>query len=176
MSTIIAGHFQLQETALEVCAAFKAAGFDAGRVTSFYNNPPGQHHVIPTGGDRAESPGAKRTPAAVAKGEATGAAIGAAAGAAAIPLTGPLGPLLGGLVGAHVGSLYSFSELKEKDESGPPPRASGMMVAVAVEGADAARAIELMRQQGAEKVERAEGIIAGGDWKDFDPLSVPQYI
>lgn len=176
MATIIAGHFQLQETALQVCEAFKAAGFDAGRVTTFFNNPPGQHNVIPTGGDRAESPGAKETPEAVAKGEVTGAAVGAAVGAATIPLTGPLGPVLGGLVGAHVGSLYSFSELKEKDESGAPPRRSGMMVAVAVGGEEEARAIELMRQQGAEKVERAEGMITGGDWKDFDPLSVPQYI
>jgi len=176
MSLIIAGHFQLQETALDVCAAFKAAGFAPERVTTFFNNPPGQHNVIPTGGDRAESPGAKGTPEAVAKGEVTGAAIGAAAGAATIPLTGPLGPVIGGLVGAHVGSLYSFSELKEKDESGPPPRHSCMMVAVAVDGGDEARAIELMRQQGAEKVERADGIIENGDWKDFDPLSVPQFV
>jgi len=176
MATIIAGHFQLQETALDVCAAFKAAGFDAGRISTFFNNPPGQHNVIPTGGDQAQSQGAKQTPEAVAKGEVTGAAIGAAAGAATIPLTGPLGPVLGGLVGAHVGSLYSFSGMKEKDESGPPPRHSGMMVAVAVEGEEEARAIELMREQGAEKIERAEGIIADGDWKDFDPLSVPQYV
>ncbi|MGW8391530.1 hypothetical protein [Pseudoduganella sp. HUAS MS19] len=176
MSTIIAGHFQLQETALDVCEAFKAAGFEPGRVTSFFNNPPGQHNVIPTGGDRAESPGAKQTPGAVAKGEVTGAAIGAAAGAATIPLTGPLGPVLGGLVGAHVGSLYSFSELKEKDESGPPPRHSGMMVAVAVADGEEARAIALMRQQGAEKIERAQGIIEDGDWRDFNPLSVPQYV
>lgn len=176
MATIIAGHFQLQETALDVCEAFKAAGFDAGRVTTFFNNPPGQHNVIPTGGDRAESPGAKQTPQAVAKGEVTGAAIGAAAGVAAIPLAGPLGPVLGGLVGAHVGSLYSFSEMKEKDESGPPPRHSGMMVAVAVEDEQAARAITLMRQQGAENVERAEGTIENGDWKDFNPLSSPQFV
>ncbi len=176
MSTIIAGHFQLQETALDVCAAFKAAGFDAGRVSTFFNNPPGQHNVIPTGGDRAQSPGAKQTPEAVAKGEVTGAAVGAALGAATIPLTGPVGPVLGGLVGAHVGSLYSFSEMKEKSESGPAPRHSGMMVAVAVEQEQEARAIELMRQQGAEKVERAQGIIENGDWKDFDPLSVPQYV
>lgn len=176
MSIIIAGHFQLQEAALDACQAFKAAGFDQGRVTTFFNNPPGQHNVIPTGGDQAQSQGAKETPEAVAKGEVTGAAIGAAAGAATIPLTGPLGPVLGGLVGAHVGSLYSFSELQEKDESGPPPRQSCMMVAVAVEAPDEARAIELMRQQGAEKVERAEGIVENGDWKDFDPLSLPLFI
>ena len=176
MSTIIAGHFQLQETALDACQAFKSAGFDEAHITTFFNNPPGQHNVIPTGGDEPQSQGAKQTPADVAKGEVTGAAIGAAAGAATIPLTGPLGPVLGGLVGAHIGSLYSFAGMQEKEESGPPPRQSCMMVAVAVEGADEARAVELMRRQGAEKVERAEGIVENGDWKDFDPLSLPQFI
>jgi hypothetical protein len=176
MSTIIAGHFQLQETALDVCQALKASGFAADRITTFFNNPPGQHAVIPTGGDRIASPGAEDTPEGIAKGEVTGAAVGAALGAASIPVTGPLGPVLGGLVGAHVGSLYSFSELKEKGESGPPPRRSGMMVAVAVEGAQEAAAIELLRRHGAQKIERAEGILEKGDWKDFDPLSSPQYV
>lgn len=176
MSTIIAGHFQLQDEALQVSEVLQAAGISADRICSFFNNPPGQHNVIPTGGDRQQSPGAKGTPEAVAKGEVTGAAVGAALGAATIPLTGPVGPVLGGLVGAHVGSLYSFSELKEKDESGPPPRHSGMMVAVAVDGDQEARIIELMRQQGAQSVERAEGMIENGDWKDFNPLSVPQFV
>jgi hypothetical protein len=176
MSTIIAGHFQLQDSALAACEAFKAAGFDGGRVSTFYNNPPGQHAVIPTGGDRIASPGAQDTPEGVAKGEVTGAAVGAALGAATIPVAGPLGPVLGGLVGAHVGSLYSFSELEEKDESGPPPRHATMMVAVAVEADQEARAIELMRQHGALQVERAQGVVEGGDWKDFDPLSVPQFV
>lgn len=176
MRTIIAGHFQLQDKALEVCEALKAAGFAADRVTTFYNNPPGQHAVIPTGGDRIASPGAEEAPAGIAKGEVTGAAVGAALGAATIPVTGPLGPVLGGLVGAHVGSLYSFSEMKEQGEAGPPPRQAGMMVAVAVEGAQEARAIELMRQQGAQSVERAEGILENGDWKDFDPLSAPRFV
>jgi hypothetical protein len=176
MSTIIAGHFQLQETALDVCEAFKAAGVDAGRICTFYNNPPGQHAVIPTGGDRIASPGAKDTPEGVAKGELTGAAIGAAVGAATIPVTGPVGPVLGGLVGAHVGSLYSFSELEDKDATETPPRQAGMMVAVAAKDGDEARILDLMRQQGAEKIERAEGIIENGDWKNFDPLSVPQFV
>ncbi|WP_028103980.1 membrane protein [Pseudoduganella violaceinigra] len=176
MSTIIAGHFQLQETALDVCEAFKAAGFAADRISTFYNNPPGQHALTPIGGDRIASPGAGQTPEGIAKGELTGGAVGAALGAATIPVTGPLGPVLGGLVGAHVGSLYSFSEMQEKSESGPPPRKSGMMVAVAVTGGDEARALALMRQQGAEGIERAEGTIEDGDWKNFDPLSVPQFV
>ncbi|MCE3262336.1 MAG: hypothetical protein K0R43_1415 [Pseudoduganella sp.] len=176
MSTIIAGHFQLQDEVQDASAALQAAGFAAERISTFYSNPPGQHAVIPTGGDRVASPGAQDTPEGLAKGEVTGAAVGAALGAATIPVTGPLGPVLGGLVGAHVGSLYSFSELKEKDESGPPPRQAGMLVAVAVDEADVPRAIDLMRQQGAQAVERSEGKIEQGDWKDFNPLSVPQFV
>ncbi len=61
-------------------------------------------------------------------------------------------------------------------ESGPPRGRSCRMGAVVVEGADEARAVELMRRLGAEKVERADGIVEDGDWKDFDPLSLPQYI
>lgn len=176
MTTIIAGHFQTQDECQQVAEALQAAGFAADGVSTFYVNPPGQHAVIPTGGDRIASPGAQETPQGLAKGEVTGAAVGAALGAATIPLTGPVGPVLGGLVGAHVGSLYSFSELKEKDESGPPPRPAGMLVAVAVAGDQEARAIELMRRHGAQQIERAEGTIAQGDWKDFNPLSVPQYL
>lgn len=176
MSTIIAGHFALHEETQRASAALQAAGYAADRISTFYSNPPGQHAVLPTGGDRSASPGAQDTPEGLAKGEVTGAAVGAALGAATIPLTGPLGPVLGGLVGAHVGSLYSFSELKEKDESGPPPRQAGMLVAVAVQEADVARVIDLLRQQGAQQVERAEGIIENGDWKDFNPLSVPQFV
>ncbi|WP_342117437.1 hypothetical protein [Pseudoduganella sp. OTU4001] len=51
-----------------------------------------------------------------------------------------------------------------------------MLAAVAVEGEQEARAIEVMRRQGAAQIERAEGNIEQGDWKDFDPLSVPQFI
>lgn len=176
MRTIIAAHFQTQDECQRACSALQAAGFAAGRVSTFYANPPGQHAVIPSGGDRVVSPGAQDTPQGLAKGEVTGAAVGAALGAASIPLAGPVGPVLGGLVGAHVGSLYSFSELEEREASGPPPRPAGMLVAVAVADAEEGRAIALLRGQGAQQVERAEGTIEDGDWKDFNPLSVPQFV
>ena len=53
---------------------------------------------------------------------------------------------------------------------------AGMLVAVAVADGEEARAIDVLRRQGAEKIERAEGNIEQGDWKDFNPLSVPQFV
>ena len=182
MTTIIAGHFQLQEQIDAARQALQDAGYPNDRISSFYVNQPGQHGVHELGGDRTLSPGAKDSPEGLAKGAATGGAIGAALGAATVPLTGPAGPVVGGLVGAHVGSLYSFSHMKEKGEpeqggeNTVAPRKSGMMIAVALPDGDEQRAIGLLRDLGAHHIERAEGTIADGDWKDFDPLAPPQVV
>ncbi|TWI70130.1 outer membrane protein with glycine zipper [Pseudoduganella lurida] len=182
MTTIIAGHFQLQQEIDGARQALLDAGFPNERISAFFVNQPGQHDAHELGGDRLLSPGAKDTPEGLAKGVATGGAVGAAIGAATAPLTGPAGPIVGGLVGAHVGSLYSFSEMKDKGEPEQggenviPPRKSGMMIAVALPDGDEARAVELLRGLGAHHIERAEGTITAGDWTDFDPLSLPQLV
>lgn len=182
MTTIIAGHFQLQEQIDGARQALLEAGYADDRISAFYVNQPGQHDTHELGGDRLLSPGAKESPEGLAKGAATGGAIGAAVGAATVPLTGPAGPIVGGLVGAHVGSLYSFSHMKDKgepEEGGEntvEPRKSGMMIAVAVDGAGEQRAVQVLRDLGAHHIERAEGTIADGDWKDFDPLSTPHVV
>jgi hypothetical protein len=183
MSTIIAGHFQLQDEVEQARSALVDAGFARERISAFYLSQPGQHDMTPIGGDHIHSPGAKESPQGVAEGAAAGAAVGAAAGAATVPVTGPLGPVIGGLVGAHVGSLFSFSRMKdagEAEEGGRAPRENrpaGMLVAVAFD--DAAReqqAIDVLRGLGAHHLERAAGNIVDGDWADFDPASVPDII
>lgn len=182
MTTIIAGHFELQEQIDAARQSLLDAGYAADRVSAFYVSQPGQHDAHALGGDRLLSPGAKESPEGLAKGAATGGAIGAALGAATVPLTGPAGPIVGGLVGAHVGSLYSFSHMKDKGEPEQggqntiTPRKTGMLLAVALPDGDEARAVQLLRKLGASDIERAEGTISGGDWKDFDPLSLPQRI
>ncbi|MYM31731.1 hypothetical protein GTP58_25710 [Duganella sp. CY15W] len=183
MSTIIAGHFQLQDEIADARLALLDAGFAATRISSFYVNPPGQHDVYALGGDHDKSPGAKESDEGVLKGGATGAVAGAVAGAATIPLTGPVGPVVGALVGAHVGSLYSLHKMKEagepdKDGSNQlAPRKSGMMIAVAVDdAAHEQRALEVLRRLGARDIERAEGAISGGDWRDFNPNSLPELV
>jgi hypothetical protein len=132
------------------------------------------------GGDHAKSPGAKDSDEGVVQGGAAGAVAGAVAGAATIPITGPVGPVVGALVGAHVGSLYSLHKMKERgepeDDGGNrrPPRKAGMMIAVAVDdGAQEAKALDILRRLGGREIERAEGQISGGDWRDFDPNSLP---
>jgi hypothetical protein len=183
MSTLIAGRFQLQDEVDRARAALVEAGFDDARISGFYLTQPGQHDITPIGGDHLESPGAKEAPEGVMKGVATGGAVGAAVGAATIPITGPLGPVVGGLVGGHVGSLFSFSKMKDRGEpeeggeNAVPPRAAGMLLAVAFDNAQAEEsAIATLRRVGAHHIERAAGNIVDGDWADFDPSSRPDVI
>jgi len=183
MTTIIAGHFQLQDQIDAARRTLLAAGYPNERISAFYVNQPGQHDMHELGGDRDESPGAKESPEGLAKGAATGGAIGAAVGAVTAPLTGPAGPIVGGLVGAHVGSLYSLSHMKDKGEpeegsreNMAEPRKAGMLIAVALPDGDEERAVQLLRGLGAHHIERAEGTIAAGDWQDFDPLSLPHFV
>ena len=101
MSTIIAGHFQLQDEVARARRALVDAGFAGDRISGFYLSQPGQHDLTPIGGDSQHSPGAKESPEGLAQGAGTGAAVGIVAGAATSPVTGPLGPVVGGLLGAH---------------------------------------------------------------------------
>jgi hypothetical protein len=184
MSTIIAGHFQLQDEVDRARRELASAGFAADRISGFYVNQPGQHDMSPIGGDHLqESPGAKETPEGLVEGAATGGVVGAAIGAVTAPVTGPVGPVVGGLVGAHVGSLFSFAKMKdagEHEEGGEnraEPRKAGMLAAVALaDPADEGRAVAVLRQLGAHHIERAEGTVENGDWVDFDPLSRPVII
>jgi hypothetical protein len=183
MSTIIAGHFELQDDVERARRALVDAGFSNERISGFYLSQPGQHDLTPIGGDNQHSPGAKESPQGLAQGAATGAAVGVAAGAATSPVTGPLGPIVGGLLGAHVGSLFSFSKMKEageREEGGRAPvenRPAGMLVAVAFDEPDLeGQAVELLRGLGAHHIERAKGNIVDGDWADFDASVPPDII
>lgn len=190
MSTIIAGHFQLQDEVERARQQLRAAGFAEDHISAFFVNQPGQHDMTSIGGDHQLSAGAKETPEGLAEGAAAGGVVGVAVGAATAPVTGPLGAIVGGLVGAHVGSLFSFSKMKGKGEAeaggdnADRVRKSGMMVAVAVApaagtgtaAADEAGAIAALRRGGAHHIERATGSIVDGDWVDFDPLSEPQLL
>jgi len=181
MSTIVAGHFQLQDQVDHARRELVRAGFPEDRISAFYLNQPGQHDLTPIGGDRDESPGAHETPEGVMQGAATGGVVGAAIGAATSVVTGPVGPIVGGLVGAHVGSLFSLSKMKDRgegEEGGAAnrfePRKPGMLVAVAVDQPEAeARALDVLRSLGSDHIEKAKGTIVNGDWTDFDPLSLP---
>lgn len=182
MSTIIAGRFEQQARAQEVVAEMVRTGFSPEQISSFYVNPPGQHDQHPLGGDRDKSPGAKDSPTGTAAGMATGGTVGAAVGAATAPVTGPLGAVTGAFVGGHIGSLVgTLNKMNDNgdavQENEMPIRQAGMVVAVSVpEPASEGQAIEVLRTLGAEDIERTEGTIIDGDWKDFDPLSPPALV
>ena len=184
MSTIIAGHFQLQEDADQARRELVNAGFRDEHISAFFVNQPGQHDMTPIGGDHLQSAGAKETPEGVIKGASVGGAVGVAIGAATSVVTGPVGPIVGGLVGAHVGTLFSFSKMKDKgepEEGGEnlaEPRLAGMLLAVAIDDGQERenRALTVLRDLGVHHLERAEGSIVDRDWVDFDPLSIPALI
>ncbi|WP_332877578.1 hypothetical protein [Massilia sp. S19_KUP03_FR1] len=186
MSTIIAGHFQLQDEIEQARRALVDAGFTPDRISAFYLTEAGQHNESPIGGDHITSPGAKETPEGLAQGAVAGGAVGLAVGAATAPVTGPVGAIVGGLVGAHVGSLFSFSKMKDRGEHETgdvgaenmrEPRQAGMLIAVAFDDRTGeARAVDILRGLGAHQIERANGNIVAGDWADFDPTSMPDVI
>jgi hypothetical protein len=185
MSTIVAGHFQLQDQVDQARNELVRAGFAEDRISAFFLNQPGQHDMTPIGGDNVTSPGAQESPEGVVEGAATGGAVGAAIGLATSVVTGPVGPIVGGLVGAHVGSLYSLSKMKDRGEGEEgghgenqyEPRKPGMLVAVALDAPEEEqRALEVLNRLGSDHIERAHGTIENGDWTDFDPRSLPVLI
>jgi hypothetical protein len=182
MQTIIAGRFEQQAQVQQAMSEMLRAGFSEDQISSFYVNPPGMHDRFPIGGDRDKSPGAEESEEGTSAGLAAGGAIGAAVGAATTPLTGPFGIATGALVGAHlgnlVGTLDKMADDGARNESPASPlRHAGMMIAVSVEQPDAEPlAIDVLRSLGAEDIERAEGTIVDGDWKDFDPVSPPTLV
>src|SRR5688572_3378918 len=186
MTTIIAGNFQQQDGAQQAMAALHSAGFPAGQTATFFVNPPGQHDRFPIGGDEDESPGTEDAKGGSAAGAAVGGAVGVAVGLATAPLLGPGAAIAGAGVGAYVGSLYgALGKLDDTAEGAqpqtgaprvehkePPPRKSGMLVAVAALTPEQQEsAIRILREHGATDIERAEGTIAEGEWNDFDALA-----
>lgn len=184
MNTIIAGRFDEQARAEQAGSALAAAGCQGDQVAIFFVNPPGQHDQSGTARDSDASAGAHHAGTGAVAGAATGTGVGAVAGLVALPVLGPGAPMLGAAIGAYVGSFAgalgtmdepgkapgeSAVSARNRDEA--LPRKGGMMVAVHVATpVDEARAIAVLRTQGAADIERARGTIVERQWLDFDPL------
>ena len=197
MTPIIAGRFEQNSQAEGAAAALHRGGFGPGDVTVLFINPPGQHAVYPIGGDRDASPGAKHAHGGALKGAAVGSAVGAGLGLAATPLLGPAAVLAGAGAGAYAGSLVgALGDLEDKPANAEtdqqlvepvtvaasptdaaPSRSGGVLVAVrAVEFAKRVDAVNILRNEGAHDIERADGTWQGGHWIDFDPLKSPLFV
>lgn len=173
MGHIIAGRLDVQEHAEELAEAIQGLGITRDKISVFYVNPDGQHHLLPMGGDKSTSPGA----AQAGKGAWIGGGVGAAAGAAAGSVAGPLGAAAGAGVGAYTGSLAgAVSETGNEAESSdkasgetPVDRKAGLHVAAEVDSKTRQDVLTLIRQHDGDQLEEAEGQIEHGEWVDFDP-------
>ncbi len=181
MTTIVAGRFEEAASAQRAIDALISRGFHQADASRFFVNPAGQHNELPTGGDQFADAEASKAHVGAGVGAAAGGAVGAVA-AVAIPGLGAALAL--GLValGAYTGSFAgAMAKLGDKDAAAEsdasPGRKGGGMVAVRVLNAEAERvAIEALRENGAEDIERAEGEWRDGTWHDFDPLRPPHKV
>jgi len=171
MASIIAGMFDTIVKADAAANDLRESCCRQEDISTFHNNPPGQHDVFSVGGDEDADPGAKRAHT----GAMTGAAIGAGIGLAAIA-AGPLVVAAAVGVGAYTGSLGGA--LSGTDDAGHRQvrRPAGVMVAVNVTEASAQDVINILRANGATTVEKAEGEWRDGQWADFDPIALPRLL
>lgn len=182
-SAILVGQFDDFETARAVSNELQSAGYRPQDIEQFALNAPGQHDANPdgVGGDRQnadeQAEGAER---GAAGGAALGGLTGLALGAAAIPVAGPIVAAAGLAAGAYAGSLAgAVRELSEgADESrAVRERPAGVRVAVRVSAAQLqGRVLGVFNRHAARSIEQARGTWQEGQWRDFDPVSVPHWI
>jgi len=175
MSHIVAGRLQQQDQVQHAISQLIQAGFSENKISSFYVNPMGQHDIQPDPNVCNTLPDVEDNHEKAIQSAATGGVIGGLIGSVGIPIVGPLGTVAGVGVGAYVGSM--IGTLATMDKIDGPIRKSGMVVAVSVLDIEAEnQVINVLQNLGADQIERAEGNIIEGDWKDFNPLNPPQLV
>lgn len=182
MSSILVGQYDDFATADAVIAELRAAGISAQAIERFHLNAPGQHDLLPTGGDEDEDRNAHAGGGGAIGGAAMGAAAGLALGAVAIPIVGPFAAAAGLAIGAYTGSFAgAVSSMGGKSQTVPehefPTRPAGVRVAVAVADEIVSSKVErALRNGDVKSIELATGNWGGGRWTDFDPVSTPHWI
>jgi len=175
LQRIIAGRFETKSDADSV-AALLAPYVDSSDICIFHNNPPGQHDVLPLGGDEDADPGAEG-----ADKQVVGTALGAGLAAGAIgALGGPVIALAAAATGAYVGSLggalHGLGDDGDKPHA-PDVRPGGIILSVRIaDPLNENRVIETLHAEGAADIEQADGEWLDGDWVDFDPVAVPRLV
>ena len=182
-TAILVGQFDDFETAQAVSSELQSAGYRPQDIEQFALNAPGQHDANPlgVGGDEAladaQAVGAE---GGAASGAALGAAAGLALGAVALPVVGPIAAAAGLAAGAYAGSLTgTVRELGDNAEEMHvvPDRPAGVRVAVRVPAATLqGRVLGVFSRHAARSIEEARGTWQEGQWRDFDPVSVPHWI
>jgi hypothetical protein len=174
MSRIVAAVFDDEQSATSTAHQLRDAGFEASDLDQFALNPPGRHHALPMGGDEDEDAKAAGGDKGAMTGAAIGTAVGAVAGLVAMPLVGPVAIAGGAAAGAYAGSLAGAVNKMGDDSPAPELRPFGVMVAVNTDSSeDEEIAVGLLREGGAQMIERADGSWRNGKWVDFDPVRPP---
>ena len=151
---------------------------NAADLDQFALNPPGRHQGLPLGGDEAADAKAEGGDRARSPARRSARPSAPSPGCAATPLVGPIAVAGGAAAGAYAGSLAGAVETDGRRPAGAancgPP---GVMVAVKADSAeDQEIAIDLLRDRGAQMIERADGVWRDGKWADFDPVRPPDII
>lgn len=182
MAKLVTGRFDDVHDVERALAALAAAGYRREHYGAFYVTPPGQHDMLPIGGDAVHDAGTAGSGAGAAAGAAVGGTAGIAlvtVAAAALPVAGIAALFAAAGLGAYVGSLIgAMSQAGHVDaEDGtieqPVEQPGGVRIAVNVDEGDPERAIRALQSAGAKDIVHAEGIWRNGEWKDFDPRVPP---
>lgn len=180
MAQIIAGRFHTFQQAEGVARHLASENIPQQDISIFFVNPAGRHAIYPYGGDQYVDPSAK----AAGSHSRIGILIGGLAGLVIGGITYAAGwqtglaPLFGLLLGAFIGTFLGTVQGMERGGEPQPDgknqqRDSGVMVAARVNSDTAAKAEQVLRADGAQSVEQAEGDWQDGDWSDFDPRVPP---
>lgn len=177
MSRIAAAVFADQSSADQAMSALSGLGIASPDVEAFVINPPGHHGRYPIGGDEDADSDARDGDRGALRGAAVGSAVGVVAGALATPMIGPVG-LAGGLAaGAYAGALAGALRRMGERKDEPSQRPFGVMVAVNLDHARSDdNVLDVMYDNGAQMIERAQGEWVDGHWSDFDPVGHPQHV
>ncbi|MGB7480669.1 MAG: hypothetical protein WA924_10090 [Burkholderiaceae bacterium] len=180
MSLIVAGRFPTFERADRVAQRLYSHQIRKEDVSVFFVTPPGQHAQYPIGGDHYADAAAATSGKGARWGVVAGAVVGLIAGLLAYWAGWRywLVPLVGAALGAYVGSFSgALGKLEPRSQDGDQPRPlreSGVMLATHVPDTSVDLVTQLMREGGAQGVERADGTWKDGQWTDFDPTALPQ--
>ena len=180
MSSIIAGRFQTFDQAEGAVQALINGNINRDDVSVFYVNPAGQHDAAPivSDSDHADHEAIENANDVVT-GAAAGGAIGLAVGiAAAVPVVGAAVAVTAMGVGAYTGSFAgNLNGVSEEGVPMPAPRRAGVLVAVRLESDQASQqASIILRAEGGEDLEMADGVLRDGKWIDFDPVTPQRFI
>ncbi|MBN3269549.1 hypothetical protein CUR95_20815 [Bordetella bronchiseptica] len=194
MSMIVAARFMTFDAAAAAAGRLQAAGISQEDIHTFYVNSAGAHDRYPLGGDQRADPDAGPAQYGAITGAAVGGlALGAIAGVVASVLAATALALVAAVgVGAYVGALFGALWVAGRGrrpmrpttaapatsppgaDAHAPVRHAGVMLALHVDGAQAERALAVLRDAGGLDLERAHGRWVDGKWEDFDPLQPPQ--